>query len=454
MFRTALSTSSWTLPAHMSMLTGLLPEVHGVQKERKVLDARRALVQEILHEGGFRTAGVVSAAFLDGRYGFERGFESYENLWTSESELFAGVPKGLPLVALLAQLQEQVDRKADQDRTGPKVVEAANRWLDEHASESFFLFVHFWEPHADYIAPSPYDRFFVPPQYAGTLSMKNFFYNDAINPNMAPEDLAYLLSQYDGEIAFTDFLIGKILDRLDDLGIADETLVVVTSDHGEEFFEHGQKGHRTALYRESVRVPLILRGPGVVPNPAGISGPIVSLIDLAPTILSAVGMEPGPEMMGRDLGPLLAGRPGGQTTTLRLDGPDDGTRPGDTIAGDGTDEAPDNLLASPDQLAVCQLVLGDESGEACPQFAVRSDRWKAIIDCRDSCEIYDLLRDPSEQEPISQSNEAEAVQFLRQCRRMRTEVRRVARSIPHEGTKLLSIDPKLEEELRSLGYMK
>ncbi len=103
-FRAAVSTGSWTLPAHMSMLTGLLPVVHGVQKRHKALDPARPLIQEILRDAGFRTAGFVSGAFVDERYGFARGFETYTNFWESEEDLFDGVPPDTDLEGFLARL--------------------------------------------------------------------------------------------------------------------------------------------------------------------------------------------------------------------------------------------------------------------------------------------------------------------------------------------------------------
>ncbi len=432
-FRAAVSTSSWTLPAHMSMLTGLLPVVHGVQKRHKALDPARPLVQEMLRDAGFRTAGFVSGAFVDERYGFARGFETYTNFWESEEDLFDGVPKDADLEGFLAQLQDQADRAANRNITGPDVVRAASAWLAEHANEPFFLFVHLWEPHYDYIPPPPFDTRFVPEGFAGALSMEGYFENGAVRAGMDTADLAYVISQYDGEIAFADSLVGEILDALGRLGIADETLVLVTSDHGEEFFEHGRKGHRTTLYDESILVPFIVKGPGVRPAPERIDRQ-VSLIDIAPTLLGAAGLAAHPEMMGEDLRSVLSGR--------------DRTTPRTADASEGSEPL------RPAPYAVSQLVGGHETGDPCPRFSVRAPDRKSIADeCSGRAELFDLVRDPGEKEDIAGDAPEEAARFLASCRTLREAVAEMARVLPKEGTQPVTIDPELEARLRSLGYL-
>jgi arylsulfatase A-like enzyme len=146
-FHTAVSTTSWTLPAHMSLLTGLLPEAHAVQKMSQRLDPKRACLAEILREAGFRTGAVVSSPLLDKTFGFDRGFESYENFASlspvmGSGEGVAGGP-GDPSHA---------------DTSGARVVDAATAWLRAHGKEPFFLFVHLWDVHYDYDPPPPYEN--------------------------------------------------------------------------------------------------------------------------------------------------------------------------------------------------------------------------------------------------------------------------------------------------------
>jgi hypothetical protein len=279
--------------------------------------------------------------------------------------------------------------------------------------------------------------------------MEGYFDNLAIHDGMPAEDLAYIVSQYDGEIAFADHLIGRILDEIDRLGIAEETLVIVTSDHGEEFFEHGHKGHRINLYDESILVPLIARGPGVAPNAAGIGGQ-VSLIDVAPTILAAAGLPIHAEMVGEDLGAALAGRAGdaGRGEAAKAGG----ARKADAHAAEGP--AASLAAARPAPFAVAQVVGGRGSDTSCMMFALRSPALKAIVDdCFESSEVYDLARDPKEKERIPEESRVECGEILRRLGEFRTAMRDAAKSLPSVGTEPVPIDPVLEERLRALGYV-
>ncbi len=123
---------------------------------------------------------------------------------------------------------------------------------------------------------------------------------------MAEEDLEEIVALYDGEIAFTDRHVGMVLDKLKELDLYDRTLIVVTGDHGDEFFEHGNKGHRTTLYEEVIRVPLVIRRPGGVTGGRTIA-PVVGIVDIAPTILDLLGLEGREKISGVSLRPLLAG---------------------------------------------------------------------------------------------------------------------------------------------------
>jgi arylsulfatase A-like enzyme len=200
-------------------------------------------------------------------------------------------------------------RDGHADVTGPRTVEAVERWIERTTSgegrRPFFLFLHLFDVHYDYRPPPQYVEKF-DPGYEGTLDASDFPHNPAIEPNMAPQDLRHLLALYDGEIRFTDDNLGRILAALDAHGRLRDALVVVTADHGEEFFEHGGKGHQKSLFDEVVRVPLVFRWPGGLPADRVI-GDQVRLVDLAPTILALAGLRPGDPMQGRDLSPLLRG---------------------------------------------------------------------------------------------------------------------------------------------------
>lgn len=263
-FTDVTSTTSWTLPSHMSMFTGRYTLSHSVVDDRQRLPAAIPTLAEVMHTAGFTTGGVVSMIYLSSTYGFGRGFDMYDD-------------QTIPARTLL---------DASRDEPAPKVTELATRFLREHADQKFFLFLHFWDVHYDYIPPPPYDRMF-DPDYQGTIDGVDFFFNEKVRRGMPQRDLDHLLALYDGEIRWVDDHLAKIVDLLEELGVSDTTAVIITADHGDEFFEHGNKGHGRTLYREVVHVPLVIRAPGV---PAGtIIDTPASLVDIMPTVLDLVG---------------------------------------------------------------------------------------------------------------------------------------------------------------------
>ncbi|MBI2838709.1 MAG: sulfatase [Acidobacteria bacterium] len=278
LFLNAISTTSWTLPAHVSMLTSLYPDVHGVIRGRERLSENAILCSEYLKEAGYRTYGVVSGPFLNNRYGYNQGFDVYDDMTVSF----------------------QSKKQASRGSTSPYVHRRAVEILDGHANTGpFFLFLHYWDPHYDYAPPSPYDDMY-DPEYSGDFEGEDLARNERLRPDMNRRDLDHLIALYDGEIAYTDEHIGKILTRLREQGLYDRMLIILTSDHGEEFFEHGNFGHRKSLFGETLRVPLIVKLPR-----GQLAGRRVSstagIIDILPTILDVAHLTPRGGIHGRSL---------------------------------------------------------------------------------------------------------------------------------------------------------
>ncbi|HLY36542.1 MAG TPA: sulfatase-like hydrolase/transferase, partial [Candidatus Binatia bacterium] len=195
--------------------------------------------------------------------------------------------------------------------------------------QPWFPFAHFFDPHCDYVPPPPYDTRF-DPGYAGSVDGRHCVAGPGIahpDPNrpgglvreIADRDLEHVVALYEGEIAWVDDHVGRILAALDGLGLARTTLVVLVSDHGEEFFEHGNLGHRHNLNEEVVRVPIMLRLPGALPAGAAVRGP-VSLTDVLPTILDILGLPPASAAGSASFLPLIRGAesPAGRTVLYRL----------------------------------------------------------------------------------------------------------------------------------------
>ncbi len=242
-----------TGPSHATILTGLYPPVHGVRDNVVFpLEPRHRTLATHLKSAGYRTAAFVGAYPVAAAFGFKQGFDSLsENFKESE------VPG------------------AGAQRPANEVVDDALGWLAAPGEGPFFVWMHLYDPHAPYDPPEPYRTAF-----AGRL--------------------------YDGEIAFADAQLGRVFDWLRSSGHDGDTVVAVLSDHGESLGEHGEVTHAVLLYEATLHVPLLIAGPGL---PAGQAVDArVSTVDVAPTLLRLLDVEPGPEMTGRDLGPAFRGQ--------------------------------------------------------------------------------------------------------------------------------------------------
>jgi choline-sulfatase len=255
-FESAFSPVPLTLPAHASLFTGLQPFRHGVRDNGGFyLDPERATLASILKGNGFQTAAFVSAFVLDSRWGLAKGFDHYFDDFT----ISAGD------LAAMARVQ----------RTAGETWSRARQWLDQHLDGRFFVWLHLFDPHTPYSPPEPFRA-----QYAGR--------------------------PYDGEIAYSDSIIGEALGFLESRQALDDTLVVVLSDHGEGLGDHGEAEHGLFAYDSTLRVPWIIRLPAGGRRGAVVDRP-VGLVDVAPTVLGLLGYAPPPGLDGVDLAPLVTG---------------------------------------------------------------------------------------------------------------------------------------------------
>jgi arylsulfatase A-like enzyme len=316
------------------MLTGLPVSVHGVCDEQLwnrrpeegelELPARGRFLGEHLKEVGYDTAGFYSWIYLEEKFGLGPGFDTYER-----HGLFGW---DHPTIKPRADAARELEDRAEQEAVGralqaehpelfdigrptaPEVVDRSLEWLRAEVAEDdgrpLFLFMHLFDVHDPYTPPAPYDGLF-DPNYEGPIDGREITGEKSlVHKDMSERDLEHLLALYDGGISWIDSEVGRVLDALDELGLAEDTLVIITSDHGEEFFEHERKTHRKQLYRESVHVPLLMRWPGRLPEGVRISGP-TGIIDVAPTVLSAAGLSAPPASPGVDLAHLA--REGGDS---------------------------------------------------------------------------------------------------------------------------------------------
>ncbi|MCZ6785163.1 MAG: sulfatase [Proteobacteria bacterium] len=296
-FENAVSSTSWTLPAHAGLFTGLYDSAHGLVRDGLRLAGGHRTLAERLREAGYRTAGFYSGPYLHPSFGLNQGFDVYRSGMTAMPELGDEAARDFALN----------DLATHREITGPVVARQVAEWLDALPAETgpVFLFVHLFDVHYDYVPPVEYLSLF-DPDYQGTLRPGRLALNPAVHEDMDPRDLEHLVARYDGEIRFTDDTVKWILADFGSHRDPNNTILVVTSDHGDEFFEHGDKGHRRTLYDEVVRVPLIFRWPNGIAGGRAVPDQ-VRLIDVLPTLLALARVAPGEGVQGRDLSPLLRG---------------------------------------------------------------------------------------------------------------------------------------------------
>jgi arylsulfatase A-like enzyme len=254
-FEQAHSSASWTLPSLTSLMTSLYSSTHGCWKIDSRLDPSFHTLAELLRNNDYDTAMVASHTFLSGRYGLQKGFTHVDS-------------------RIL-----QVDAIAS--ITSPEISAKGVEWLREKAAVRdgipWLLWLHYFDPH---------DAYLPHPGFSEKFGMKEE------------------IDLYDGEIAFTDHYVGQVLDELARLKLADDTIVVVVADHGEEFLDHGNMRHGNTLYEEVVRVPLMIRAPGFHPWRVE---PVVSGVDVMPTLLELAGVAVDYPIEGKSLVPLARG---------------------------------------------------------------------------------------------------------------------------------------------------
>ncbi|MHC4844985.1 MAG: sulfatase [Planctomycetota bacterium] len=296
-FDEVYSTSPKTAEAHMSLFTSMPVSAHGVSNTSArlqipitVLAKNRLTLTQVLRRAEYWTAGVACGGNVLPQMGFARGFVGRFN-------------------SMLEDITLLIKRFTDALEVGVQL------------GDPMFLFLHTYQVHGPYLPPREYREKFAP-GFRGLVGkrveelekldfrsswskMTREFWVD--QPNFGPEDAAYLSDLYDAEIAYTDHELGKLLDQLRDDDLLDDMIVVITSDHGEEFAEHGDYQH-DQLYREHLHVPLLIRLPDGRFGGTKVKG-LASLIDVMPTLLELVEIEGPPTMMGRSLIPaMMSGR--------------------------------------------------------------------------------------------------------------------------------------------------
>ena len=302
-FEQCISQAPWTRPSMASLHTGLFPTSHGCNDLRDALSKDAWTLAEALHAAGYVTAGFSANKNVSPTFGFGQGFETFWN--TSLQELARFTMYGRLRHFFLKRVLHVNAEEAHDD--AELVTDQAIGWLGSGHDRPVFTYVHYLDPHWPY-EPPEFLLEGTPPKvysYDPLMSVQSRYPFGSL-PAMSPEGVASGFTYYDAEIRFCDRAIGRLLAHLKSIGQLDpEDLVIVTADHGEQFYEHDSWGHGTSMFHEELRVPLIMAGGGVLPGT--VQEQTVRLFDVYPTILDLAGVPVPPDIAALSMKPILAG---------------------------------------------------------------------------------------------------------------------------------------------------
>jgi arylsulfatase A-like enzyme len=383
----ARSQETWTKPSVATLLSSLYPWQHKAITDTSVVPSEVKLLPELLRDRGFFTGAYVANGYVSDRFGFDRGFLTYRNY--------------------IAEGRRAVARDIANDVLG---------WLDARPRDQpFFLYVHAIDTHVPYRPPHDFLSLYDGAPYDGPVDFsRSSELLEQIKLGqlpVTPRDKQHLIALYDGEVSYHDVHFDALMAGLDARGLAGDTLVIVTADHGEEFWDHGSVGHGHSLYDELLHVPLLVRLPGVTTHGAAISED-VGLIDVAPTILEALGDTPPDSWAGHSFLPDLLGE---------------------------TSDAPRATV----------------SGFMETMRAVASGRYKLIQRGLERFVLYDLARDPHETRDVAADHPL-AVRYLRAQLGLilgGSDGSRPRQTTTEYTAQTTAIDAATERQLRALGYV-
>ena len=280
LFDNAITQTSWTKAATPSIMTSLYPTTHGVHQIPDRLPASATTIAEVFREAGYATASFASASFTGAFTNLHQGFEELHEVESTVGR--AGPPGGT--------------------KTSREYVDRLLEWLEDHRDVPSFVYLHFFDPHSPYEPYRPYDTMWADPkgreEYVRTQEALKKVVTSAFlaDRGMATRDelvkagldpeafIRFSKDWYDGSIRGMDTELARLVERLQELGLGERSVLAFFADHGEEFHDHGRMWHGQSVYGEMVRVPLILWGPGRVPKGVKIEEP-VELVDVMPTLL-------------------------------------------------------------------------------------------------------------------------------------------------------------------------
>lgn len=357
-FTNVRATAPLTLPSHVSLMTGVIPPVHGVRENGAVFDRKAPVLARLFKDAGYRTGAFVGAYVLNRRFGLNEGFETYDDAVRRDVER-----------------AEQLEA----ERPGAEVVDAALKWLPPSGSTEpapFFAWIHMYDPHAPYAPPA---------EYLAKAGGKG----------------------YDGEVAYADAQVGRLLEALASRGLSQHTIVIVTGDHGESLGQHGEQTHGMLVYDATLRVPLVVSAPWIEAEAGAVARTDDRprpLTELVPGLLRMAGLAVPPGLCGHLIG-----------------------RPGDTVA----------RATQCDSYS--ESVYPRQAGWHAAS-ALSDAQWK-LVQSSES-ELYNVQQDPDEQTNVATGHPG-VVQAMSAA----------LAKLGQSGKATAAVAPEAAERLRALGYV-
>jgi arylsulfatase A-like enzyme len=425
LFEQATVTAPWTLPSHASLFTGLYPSQHGADASRPRLADDLTSLPEVFRRAGYQTAGFSNNPWIGPNTNFHQGFDLFEGMWPGFDHRDR---------VTLWRAISALNRLA-RDGTPASQAESTNRriawWLDQarSARAPFFLFVNYIDPHFPYNPPEPYRSRFLRSENRDAAAKLNVRVLKRIPPPMRLDAglLAALRDLYEGEVAFLDAVLGELLQDLGRRGLTDDTIVLVTSDHGENLGDHDLLFHQFSVHEALLRVPLVLHHPKGLP-PGRVSTP-VSIADVYPTLLRLAGLEaseradlPGRDLVNRPAAPASDRSILAEYRAPLASLPKFRPEPGQTL---------------------------DESYFKRDLKSLRRGGLKLVWASDGRHELYDLSTDPWETRNLI-AERAEAARAMEGDLSRLAAMFKPATGAPADGS---SLDENTRRELRALGYL-
>ncbi len=419
-FEDCQAQSTWTKSSVASLMTSLYAFTHGIVSDADTIPSGSTTLAEQLRRTGYTTASIVSTPFVGKATGLDRGFDYL-----------------LEYPVVLREVNPKIDRATDSAALNRVVFP----WLDRHRDEPFFLYAHSTDPHAPYDPPQPFESKFANPaetpvfkrQYSlfrtnheyggGAVISRAICEKAGLNPDRF---IHQAIDRYDGEISRNDASLEQLVGKLKQLGILDNTLVIVLSDHGEEFWDHGWTAHGHTVYQELTHAVLLMWNPALLPKPRRVTE-TVQLIDVMPTVLDLLGSKTPPVAEGQSLVPLLRGEAF--------------NRRGLVMSSRFAAVRPEGLVPE----------------NAADDFAITDAHWKFIYRNKAAkagvkkVELYDRRTDPAERHDVSAEHGHEVKGFVATLGEWIDAQNKVRQIIGHTGTSRL--DQETLDQLRSLGYL-